>query len=378
MCLAEGLQRKAENMSGTKCVGAQSVCFTEEIYVLGRAAVVGKKEGDGPLRSFFDEIDETDMFEGKNWNDAESRMMQKAAALAIRKAGLTPKQVRMLFAGDLLGQLLASSFGAGELPIPFLGVYGACSTMGESLLLASMAVDGGYADCAEAVTSSHFASAEKEFRFPLGYGNQRPLAATWTVTGSGALVVGNRTTLERCRTQREEPAGKYAQAVREGIEVVVAGGTVGCVTDYGVKDKANMGACMAPAAAAVVEAHLRDFHREPSEYDKIITGDLGSIGAKIFADLLGQKGYRVEPVQEDCGLLIYDNELQDTHSGGSGCGCSAVTLAGYLLDKLYEGEWNRILFVPTGALLSPVSANEGSSIPGIAHAIVLERRKEGR
>lgn len=365
-------------MSGTKCVGAQSVCFTEEIYVLGRAAVVGKKEGDGPLRSFFDEIDETDMFEGKNWNDAESRMMQKAAALAIRKAGLTPKQVRMLFAGDLLGQLLASSFGAGELPIPFLGVYGACSTMGESLLLASMAVDGGFADCAEAVTSSHFASAEKEFRFPLGYGNQRPLAATWTVTGSGALVVGNRTTLERCRTQREEPAGKFAQAVREGIEVVVTGGTVGRVTDYGVKDKANMGACMAPAAAAVVEAHLKDFHREPSEYDKIITGDLGNIGAKIFADLLGQKGYRVEPVQEDCGLLIYDNELQDTHSGGSGCGCSAVTLAGYLLDKLYEGEWNRILFVPTGALLSPVSANEGSSIPGIAHAIVLERRKEGR
>ena len=363
-------------MGESKCIGAQSVCFRSEVYVLGRAAVVGSKEGEGPLRSFFDVIDTTDRFGGENWNDAESRMMQKAASLAIKKAGLTPKQIRMLFAGDLLGQLLASSFGAGELPIPFLGVYGACSTMGESLLLASMAVDGGFADCAEAVTSSHFASAEKEFRFPLGYGNQRPLAATWTVTGSGAVVVGNKTALMRCRAQRDDVGGNYRTQGRSGAEVVVAGGTIGKVTDFGVKDKANMGACMAPAAAAVVEAHLKDFHRTPEDYDKIITGDLGAVGAKIFADLLGQKGYRVEPVQEDCGLLIYDNELQDTHSGGSGCGCSASTLAGYLLDKLYEGEWNRILFVPTGALLSPVSANEGSSIPGIAHAIVLERKQE--
>lgn len=360
-------------MSAKRCVGAQSICFAEDIYVLGRAAVVGKKEGNGPLRSFFDEIDETDLFGGENWNDAESRMMQKATATAIRKAGFTPKQIRLLFAGDLLGQLLASSFGAGEMPIPFLGVYGACSTMGESLLLASMAVGGGFADCAAAVTSSHFASAEKEFRFPLGYGNQRPLAATWTVTGSGALVVGDKTALERSMAQTEESVKKE----RGDVQVVIAGGTIGRVTDYGVKDKANMGACMAPAAAAVVEAHLQDFQRKPADYDKIITGDLGKVGAEIFADLLGQKGYRVEPVQEDCGLLIYDNELQDTHSGGSGCGCSAVTLAGYLLDKIYEGEWNRILFVPTGTLLSPVSANEGSTIPGIAHAVVLERKKGG-
>lgn len=365
-------------MSAERCVGAQSICFAEDIYVLGRAAVVGKKEGNGPLRSFFDEIDETDLFGGENWNDAESRMMQKAAATAIRKAGLTPKQVRMLFAGDLLGQLLASSFGAGEMPIPFLGVYGACSTMGESLLLASMAVGGGFADCAEAVTSSHFASAEKEFRFPLGYGNQRPLAATWTVTGSGALVVGNRTALERSMAQTENDGGAQMNARRSGVEVVISGGTVGRVMDYGVKDKANMGACMAPAAAAVVEAHLQDFQRKPEDYDKIVTGDLGKVGAEIFADILGQKGYRVDAVQEDCGLLIYDNELQDTHSGGSGCGCSAVTLAGYLLEKLYEGEFQRILFVPTGALLSPVSANEGSSIPGIAHAVVLERKRGGK
>ena len=361
-------------MSENKGIGAQSVCFTEAVYVLGHASAVGKKEGEGPLRAFFDVIDDTDRFGGENWNDAESRMMHLAATLAIQKSGLTPKQIRVLFAGDLLGQLLASSFGAGELPIPFLGVYGACSTMGESLLLASMAVDGGFADCAEAVTSSHFASAEKEFRFPLAYGNQRPLSATWTVTGSGALVVGNKTALERCRAQREGTA----ETVGNRAEIKITGATIGRVTDYGVKDKANMGACMAPAAAAVVETHLKDFHRRPQDYDKIITGDLGSVGAKIFADLLGQKGYSVEAVQEDCGLLIYDNELQDTHSGGSGCGCSAATLAGYLLEKLYRGEWNRILFVPTGALVSPVSANEGSSIPGIAHAIVLEREKEVR
>ena len=369
-------EQEDREMGEVKSVGGQSVCFTEEVYVLGRAAAVGSKEGEGPLRSFFDVIDETDKFGGENWNDAESRMMKLAASLAIQKAGLTPKQIRVLFAGDLLGQLLASSFGAGELPIPFLGVYGACSTMGESLLLASMAVDGGFADCAEAVTSSHFASAEKEFRFPLGYGNQRPLAATWTVTGSGALVVGNRVALERCRVQREQPEAVSHGKRSAGVEVVITGGTIGRVTDFGVKDKANMGACMAPAAASVVEHHFKDFQRTPADYDRIITGDLGEIGAKIFADLLGQKGYRVETVQDDCGLLIYDNELQDTHSGGSGCGCSAVTLAGYLLDKLYEGEWNRILFVPTGALLSPVSANEGSSIPGIAHAIVLERKQE--
>lgn len=361
-------------MSQTNRIGAQSFCNTKDVYVLGRASVVGKKEGEGPLGAFFDEIDETNLFGGENWNDAESRMMKRAAELAISDSGLTPAQIRFLFAGDLLGQLLASSFGAGELPIPFLGVYGACSTMGESLLLASMVIGGGYADCAEAVTSSHFASAEKEFRFPLGYGNQRPLAATWTVTGSGALVLGNEEALKRCKKQREEDERGRKKRPR-GTEVLVTGGTVGRVVDFGIKDKANMGACMAPAAAQVVAAHFEDFGTKPEDYDKIITGDLGKVGAGIFADILGQKGYRVEPVQDDCGLLIFDNDLQDTHSGGSGCGCSAVTLAGYLMDKLYDRTLKKILFVPTGALLSPVSANEGSTIPGIAHAVVLESRE---
>lgn len=362
-------------MDRNRSVGKQSVEFTEDVYVLGRSAVVGKKEGEGPLHSFFDQTDQTNRFGGENWNDAESRMMYIAAQIAIKKSGLTKKDVRLLFAGDLLGQLLATSFFASELPIPFLGVYGACSTMGESLLLASMMIDSGYADCTEAVTSSHFASAEKEFRFPLGYGNQRPLAATWTVTGSGAFVLGNRESLEKCKGKQERRSPGMIKPAKEGIEVVIKGGTVGMVTDYGVKDKANMGACMAPAAAAVVTAHFRDFNRKPSDYDLIITGDLGRVGAKIFSDLMLQNGYNINAVQEDCGLLIYDNELQDTHSGGSGCGCSAVTCAGFLMSKLYEGEYKRILFVPTGALLSPVSANEGSTIPGIAHAIILERKE---
>ena len=361
-----------------KMIGKQSIEFGSPVWIQCSASIVGKKEGQGPLGKLFDKINTDDMFGGNSWEEAESALQKETVQLCLEKSNTKIEDVRYIFAGDLLAQSIASSFGLAEFNTPLFGLYGACSTSALSITLGSIAVAAGVADKVMCVTSSHFASAEKEFRFPLAYGNQRPLAATWTVTGSGAVVVGNKTALERCRAQREETLSGHGKQPVPGAEVIVAGGTVGKVTDYGVKDKANMGACMAPAAAAVVEAHLRDFQRTPEDYDKIITGDLGSVGAKIFADLLGQKGYRVEPVQEDCGLLIYDNELQDTHSGGSGCGCSASTLAGYLLDKLYEGEWNRILFVPTGALLSPVSANEGSSIPGIAHAIVLERKQEVR
>ena len=218
-------------MSESKCVGAQSVRFGSDVYILGRAAVVGSKEGEGPLRSFFDVIDTTDMFEGENWNDAESRMMQKAAALAIKKAGLTPKQIRMLFAGDLLGQSIATSFGLKQFEIPLMGLYGACSTCGESLLLGAMAIEGGFASQVVCVTSSHFASAEKEFRFPLAYGNQRPLSATWTVTGSGAFVVSSMKS--------------------DCDRAMITGLTIGKIMDFGLKDSMNMGACMAPAASRI-------------------------------------------------------------------------------------------------------------------------------
>lgn len=236
--------------------------------------------------------------------------------------------------------------------IPLFGLYGACSTCGESLSLGSMAIDGGFATNVICVTSSHFASAEKEFRNPLEYGSQRPLSATWTVTGSGAFVLGR------------EP-GKHVRAVITGI-------TTGKIIDYGLKDSMNMGCCMAPAASNVVYQNLIDFGRQPSDYDKIITGDLGSIGQRALVDLVAEKGYDISGNVLDCGMQIYDSNTQDTHAGGSGCGCAAVTLSAYILKQLEEKKWKRVLFIPTGALLSKTSFNEGKTVPGIAHGVVLE------
>lgn len=346
-----------------KRVGQRSIQFLKPPHVAATASVVGKKEGEGPLHTYFDRIDETDLFGGQSWEDAESSMQRQAVELAIQKAGYKTEDMHYILAGDLLGQLIASSFGIAQTNIPFLGIYGACSTMGEGLLVSAMLVEAGFAERTVNVTSSHFASAEKEFRFPLGYGNQRPLAATWTVTGSGAVVLVS-----------EEEAQKRKQNVQAEKEVLITEATVGKIVDYGVKDKSNMGACMAPAAADTIEAHLCDFKRTPQDYDKIITGDLGAVGKEILLQLLQEKGFDATKVHEDCGMLIYDNEWQDTHSGGSGCGCSAATFASYLLNELREGNWRRILFVPTGALLSPVSSNEGMTIPGIAHAVVVESR----
>ena len=346
-----------------KRVGQRSIQFLKPPHVAASASIVGKKEGEGPLHTYFDRRDETDLFGGQSWEDAESSMQRQAAELAIQKAGYETKDMHYILAGDLLGQLIASSFGIAQTNIPFLGIYGACSTMGEGLIVSAMLVEAGFAERTVNVTSSHFASAEKEFRFPLGYGNQRPLAATWTVTGSGAVVLVS-----------EEEAQKRKQNVQDEKNVLITGATVGKIVDYGVKDKSNMGACMAPAAADSIAAHLRDFKRTPQDYDKIITGDLGAVGKEILLNLLQEQGFDATDVHEDCGMLIYDQEWQDTHSGGSGCGCSAATFASYLLNELREGHWKRILFVPTGALLSPVSSNEGMTIPGIAHAVVVEGR----
>jgi stage V sporulation protein AD len=239
--------------------------------------------------------------------------------------------------------------------IPAFGLYGACSTCGESLSLAAMTVAAGYADYVVAATSSHYGSAEKQFRFPLEYGNQRPLSTTWTVTGSGAFVVGR----ER---ETEEPS------------ICITGITTGKIVDYGIKDSFNMGACMAPAAADLIYQNLTDFNIKPTYYDRIITGDLGKIGKQILQDLLDRNNIDIHKQHIDCGIEIFNNEEQDTHSGGSGCGCSAITLAGYILKQIYAGVWKRVLFVPTGALLSTVSYNEGQNIPGIAHGVILERK----
>ena len=329
-------------------LGKQSISFEKPPCILSCGSIVGKKEGDGPLGKYFDIVEEDPMVGKANWEEAESALQKCAAEIALEKAGLKSEDIRYLFSGDLLGQIIASSFGMLDLQIPMFGLYGACSTAGEALSLAAMTVSAGYAKHCLAVTSSHFASAEKQFRYPLEYATQRPLSTTWTVTGSGAFIVSTKGTIK------------------------ITGITTGKMMDYGVKDSMNMGAAMAPAAADTIYQHFVDFSRSPEDYDLIVTGDLGVVGRELVLDLLKQKGYDLTEKYFDCGIAIFDDSTQDTHSGGSGCGCSAVTLAGYLLPKLKTGELNRILFLPTGALLSTVSFNEGQSIPGICHGVVLE------
>lgn len=331
--------------------GKASIEFEHPPVIISAGSVVGKKEGEGPLVSLFDEVELDDMFGMDNWEQAESTMQKKTADLVIEKGGIRKGDLRYLFAGDLLGQLIATSFGTVDLEIPLFGLYGACSTMGEALGLGAMAVNAGYADQVMSMASSHFATAEKQFRFPLAYGNQRPPSATWTVTGCGAVVLaGNR---------------------KDGM-ARIAGITTGRMVDMGAKDSMNMGAAMAPAAFHTIEQNLEDFQVNETWYDKIITGDLGEVGRTILLEFMKNKGRDLSQLHMDCGMEIYDKEQQDTHSGGSGCGCSAVTLCSYILPKVQDGTWKRVLFVPTGALLSSVSFNEGQSIPGIAHAVVIE------
>lgn len=339
-----------------KMIGKQSIAFEYPPYIVGCASVVGKKEGEGAFGSYFDFIDEDPMFGGKSWEEAESNLQKKAAQLALEKTGLQAKDIRYLAAGDLLDQLVATSFGLMSLEIPFFGLYGACSTMGESLTLAAILVEGGYADKVMAVTSSHNASAERQFRFPLSYGNQKPLSATWTVTGSGAFILG------------KEPIAQKSEMKIKIDEI-----TTGKIMDFGMKDSMNMGACMAPAALQVILQNFEDFQRRPEDYDQIITGDLGCVGKTILLDMLKEKGYDMSSNYMDCGMEIYNREEQDVHSGGSGCGCCAVTLSGYIMEQFRLGVWNKILFVPTGALLSKVTYNEGRNVPSIAHGVVISR-----
>ena len=314
-------------------VGSGSLCFSKTPFIISTASVVGIKEGEGPLKDFFDVIGSDDKFGEANWEAAESALQKEALTLSLGKIRKKATDVRYLFAGDLLGQTIASSFGLKDFEIPLFGLYGACSTCGESLSLASMAIAAGFGECVAAITSSHFASAEKQFRFPLEYANQRPMSATWTVTGSGAFLLA---TEELMHTWKVKP----------------------------------------PAACDLIYQHLKDFKREPKDYDCIVTGDLGTIGQEILIDLLKDKGYDISEVHEDCGIKIFDSAKQNTGAGGSGCGCSAVTFSGYYLKMIQEKKIKRMLFVPTGALLSTVSFNEGQSVPGIAHGVVVEGVEE--
>lgn len=330
-------------------IGSQSIRFGTPPYLISSGSVAGSKESEGPLGKLFDMVNQDDLFGAKTWEEAESNMQKEACVLALGKAHMKPEDVRFLFGGDLLRQGIATSLGIEALQIPMFGLFGACSTSGEAMALAAMSVAAGYGDCMLAVTSSHFGSAEKEFRFPLGYASQRPLSAHWTVTGSGAFLVGTKNS-----------------------HVQISGVTIGKIVDYGLKDSQNMGACMAPAAMDTIVSNLQDFNHTIEDYDRIVTGDLGYVGQSILFDLMLEKGYDIRTKHLDCGMTIFDQKRQDTHAGGSGCGCAAVTLSAYILPKIRKGEWKRVLFVPTGALMSTVSFNEGASVPGIAHGIVLE------
>lgn len=341
----------------TKMIGKQSIQFRNPPCILSASSIAGKKESEGPLGALFDAADEDPLLGKKTWEEAESELMKRAALKVLEKAGLVSKDIRYLIGGDLLGQLIATSFGIAELEIPMLGVYGACSTMGEAMTIGAILVDGGFADRVMAITSSHFAGAEKQFRFPLDYGNQRPYSASWTVTGSGAVILADQSMAPRDK----------------GAPVVVKGATIGKIVDFGLKDSMNMGAAMAPSAYETIKQNFEDFGVEPSYYDRIITGDLGYVGKNILIDLLKEKNYDISANHMDCGIEIFDKEQQDTHAGGSGCGCSAITFTSYVLKQLREGQWKRVLFIPTGALLSQVSFNEGNTVPGIAHAVVVER-----
>ena len=337
------------NDKNTKKVGKQTIKFESPPKIIATYSIVGPKEGQGPLKEYFDEILTDDLCGKDSFEKAESEIMYSAITNSIKKANLKEEDIEYLFAGDLLNQLTSSSFAARQLKIPFFGLYGACSTMTESLSLAAMAMDGGYADYVIASTSSHFSSAERQFRFPLEYGSQRNPAAQWTITGSGAMVLGKK--------------GNYPE-----ITYI----TTGVVKDYGITDANNMGAAMAPAAVDTLVNHFKDTGRNPDYYDAIATGDLGKIGKEITTKLIKEYGYDISENFFDCGDMIFNDEEQNTSSGGSGCGCSAVVASGYFYKKLMGKEIKTLLLISTGALLSSTSTLQGESIPGIAHAVAIE------
>ena len=335
-----------------KTVGAQTRRLRTCPSVLSFAAVGGRFEGEGPLREYFDELSEDHFFGEKTWEKGESTMQRHALSRALEKVGLKVSDLDLIFAGDLLNQCVGSSFALRESRIPFYGLYGACSTMGESLSLAALMLDGGYASCAAALTSSHFCTAERQYRMPVPYGSQRTPTAQWTATAAG------------CTLLSAQGPGPYITHV-----------TCGKIVDQGITDPNNMGAAMAPAAYDTLRAYFADTHTGPADYDAIFTGDLGELGHEIVMDLFRQDGVDMTRNYEDCGMLLYDRDRQDMHAGGSGCGCSAAVFNGYLLTGLKQGRWRRILFAPTGALLSPTSSFQGESIPSICHLVCVSTER---
>ena len=320
--------------------------------IISFASVVGKKEGQGPLAEEFDQICPDTTMGEDSWEKAESLYLKTAVNKAISKSKLKKSDIDIICSGDLLSQCIGSSFGIRDMGLPFCGVYGACSTMALSLCVTSLMIEtGAFTNCV-AATSSHFCSAEKQFRKPLEYGGQRPPTAQWTVTGSGAVVLG-----------KEGGRGVFIDKLH-----------LGTIQDLGILDSNNMGAAMAPAAKKTIADFLSDTGTKPTDYDAIFTGDLGSVGTELLYELmLKEEGIDLGSVHKDCGLMIFDREKQDVHAGGSGCGCSGSVLCSHILSGMHSGKYSNILFVATGALMSTVSSLQGQSIPGIAHLVNIRK-----
>lgn len=332
-----------------KKIGTQTFKLDNPITIFETASIVGKKEADGPLAKYFDVCLQDEFFGEKTWEKAESKMIKFAIETVIRKSNIAVSDIDYLLAGDLLNQCISSSFGIRDFEIPFLGIFGACSTFVEGMMIGSMLLDGGAGNYALAATSSHFCSAEKQFRFPLELGNQRPPTSQWTVTGSSAAVLS-----------------------KSGTGPFITHVTPGKIVDRGITDANNMGSAMAPAAVSTILTHLKDTGRKPTYYDAIITGDLGHIGKSIVLDLCKAEGYQLSSIYNDCGVLMFDKEKQDTHSGGSGCACCGTVFSGYFFNQLKKKEIKKMLLVATGALMNSTSTQQGESIPGIAHAVSIE------
>ena len=333
-----------------KRIGKRTIIFENKPRIISYGSVVGKKEHEGPLSNEFDSYTTDSFFGEKSFEKAESKLQKTAVQTALDKAGLPPDDIDNIFAGDLLNQCIGSSFGLRSFGIPFIGLYGACSTMALSAGLAAVFIDSGAAKKTVSVTSSHFCSAERQYRFPLNYGSQRTPTAQWTVTGSGALILG-----------------------KDGGDIYISSVTFGEIEDLNIKDANNMGAAMAPAAAGTLLNFFKDTETKPDDYDIIFTGDLGYVGTNLLYELLEREGIDIRCRHSDCGTLIFDRKKQDVHAGGSGCGCSASVLCSYIMHRLEKGDFGNILFMSTGALMSPTSSFQGESIPGIAHLLNIKK-----
>lgn len=337
-------------MMNKRC-GRQTVTLSSPPVMTASAAIVGQKEGSGPIKDRFDQTEPDAYFAQKTWEKGESSMFERCLNLACKKSNIQPNQLDYIFSGDLQNQCAGAAYAMRSTNAPYFGLYGACSTMAESLALAAMMIDGGYAHSCAAITGSHFCTAERQYRFPLGYGGVRTPTAQWTVTGSGCVIVSDR-----------------------GPGPAITSITAGKIIDLGIKDISNMGAAMAPAAYDTLKTHFEDTGRSPEDYDLIVTGDLGHLGHSIVSELFQQDGVTLTNY-DDCGRIIFDREKQDVHAGGSGCGCSAVVLAGHLMRQMQEGKLHKLLFAATGALMSPTTSMQKESIPAICHAVSIEVRQ---